>query len=196
LPCPATLPDASSLRHAHTHVSGAAQCGSDRRLTLTSLLTLGAASEAPQVAPLNHRLSRCKFRPSSTHASRRWQDLVCGWCAAVQCGPPHFVRFNRADLADFWSPLGAHRQGIQEQPWRSMPGSNRGAQIGAGRPNAAQMPATGWIGEVAGDPLSQRQALAAGNTREPATIPTQVGVPAPGAVPTPIDPGFDRRWHV
>ena len=45
------------------------------------------------------------------------------------------------------------------------------------------MPDTGWIGE---DPLSQRQALAAGNTDEPATIPTQVSVPAPGAVPTPI----------
>jgi len=48
------------------------------------------------------------------------------------------------------------------------------------------MPDTGWIGEEAGDTLSQRQALAAGNTREPATIPTQVGAPAPGAVPTPI----------
>ena len=87
-------------------------------------------------------------------------------------------------MADSWSP--ARRQGIQEQPWRSMPGSNRGAQIGAGRPNADPMPATGWTGEEGGDPLSRRQALAAGNTDEPATIPTQVSVPAPGAVPTPI----------
>ena len=50
------------------------------------------------------------------------------------------------------------------------------------------MPATGWIGEVAGDPVSRRQALAAGaagNISEPTAMPTQAAVPWPAAVPTP-----------